>query len=293
MALWVLSSSEMPPERCGSCDEIVKRTESSLVCSACKKKTHQSCTDLSEAEAKILQSRTKLKWYCHMCDPDITEILANFHKFKKVSNEIAKMKTENEKRLKEFESRISACEASKVPRNVEQVVQNEVNRKSQLDREEEKLIEMKKTNIVYFNVPESNDESLSDRVKFDYEKLKEIHEEDMIKHTDIQNIFRVGKKQENLDRPLIVRFKSVEIKNEVLKQTADLKLRWNNEMRRIYASIDRTEKQRKEHSKLVKELKDRKEAGEVNLGIRDEKIVQIFRNGNAAPKVTFADLFRR
>ena len=79
----------------------------------------------------------------------------------------------------------------------------------------------------------------------------------------------------------------------MLKQTGDLKLRWNNEIRRIYASIDRTEKQRKEHSRLVKELKDRKEAGEVNIGIRDEKIVQIFRNGNAAPRVTFADLFKQ
>ena len=104
-------------------------------------------------------------------------------------------------------------------------------------------------------------------------------------------MFRVGKKQDNIDRPLVVRFKSVDNKLKVLKQTADLKIKWNNEIRPIFASIDRTEKQRKEHNELVKSLKDRKEAGEKNLGIRDNKIVTIFRKENVVQKATFADLF--
>ena len=277
--------------RCGLCEETFKKNEFSFECCACKKKFHGKCTDLSDDEAKLLHSKTILKWYCRLCDPDIADILANFQKFKKVSNEIAKMNADNEKRLKEIEKRIDACEATKNTSNVEKIVQEEVCRKNQEDKEEEKLIESKKANIVYFNVPESNDEDISERMKFDFGTLNKVHDNDVIKHSQISNIYRVGKKQDNIDRPLIVRFKSVVNKENVLKKTGDLKLRWNNEVRRVYASIDNTDKQIKEHSKLVKELKERKEAGELNLGIRNDKIVTTFRRENAAQRVIFSDLF--
>ena len=84
--------------RCGSCEESFKKNEINFECCACKKKFHQECTELNQDEAIFLRSKTILKWYCCICDPEVGDLLANFQKLKKVSNEIDKMQAEDEKR---------------------------------------------------------------------------------------------------------------------------------------------------------------------------------------------------
>ena len=55
------------------------------------------------------------------------------------------------------------------------------------------------------------------------------------------------------------------------KASGQLKIRYRNEIRPIYMSIDRTPSQREQHKKLVEELKSRKSNGESNIVIRNEK----------------------
>ena len=81
------------------------------------------------------------------------------------------------------------------------------------------------------------------------------------------------------------------MRNAVLKNSSDLKIKVRNEIKPIYASIDRTNKQREIHKKLVEELKMRKSEGEQNIVIRNNKIVKIFQKENAAQRTTWANLF--
>ena len=276
---------------CGSCDENFKRNEASIGCNSCKKRFHYECSKLPEDEADALaKNKSKLKWFCIFCEQEVTEILTNLQKFRKVSVEISKMKEEMEEKLKNMDRRITVCESREPVGLGASEIREEITKQTEQEKKEEKLIELKKNNIVYFGVPESNNDSVEVRMKHDYDLVSEAHDENIINHDQIETMFRVGKKG-TATRPLVVKFKSNEQKQRALKNSGDLKINYQNEIKTIYASIDRTEKQRNEHRKLVEMLKQRKQNGETNIGIRDGSIVQIFRREAAARTVTWASLF--
>ena len=107
-------------------------------------------------------------------------------------------------------------------------------------------------------------------------------------------MFRVGKKVEGNNRPLVIKYTSSQLKNKFLKSSGNLKIKTNNEIKPIYIyiSIDRTQNQRAKHRQLVNEMKKRREDGEENLVIRGEKIVQNFQKEEGAKKITWASLFQ-
>ena len=281
----------MVAARCGSCDDGFKRAEKTVACDACRQKFHFTCSKLSETEFELVAAaKCKLKWYCLLCENDVRDILTNLEKFKKMNKELASIKEDVYSKLKEVEKRILQCETKKPAEDVNQLVQERVNKDIQVSREEEKLIESKKCNIIYFKVPESTSDDPGTRMKHDFDLLNKAHKNDFAKHDEIETCFRVGKKSDKA-RPLIIRFKTCDIKNKFLSKSSDLSLRENNEDIQIFASIDRTPKQRKDHSKLVEELNLRKENGEENLIIRNGKIIENFRKLDPPNRVKWSNLF--
>ena len=276
--------------QCGSCDEVCGKNDEGVECDACKKKFHKSCTNLKDEEYKILTSRTRLKWFCQMCESDVEDILNNFEKFKKVSNEISKIKNEMDTKILEIEKRVASCEETGSKKSVEQAVQ-EVNRSMEQNSEEKELIESKKRNLVYFNVPESTEDSPADRMKYDFGKLEEAYKNEALAHNDIETLYRVGKRGET-NRPLIVKFKNDQTRSRILGSSSKLNIKHDNEVRPIYVSIDRTPKQREEHKKLVEELKGRKRNGETDLVIRNNKIVKNFQANPEVQRITWSSLFK-
>ena len=283
----------MTKRRCASCDETFKKNDQITECDSCKKRFHQACTNLDSNEAQVLsRNKTKFKWFCIFCEPDVMEMLSNFQKFKKVSVEISKMKADMEEKLNSIERRINICETRENTGVDQSEIREQISRQTEEDKKEEKLIDAKKNNMVYFSVPESGSDSVEERIKHDYQQIREAHDEDIIHHNQIETMFRVGKKGTTA-RPLVVKFKTFENKQRALKNSGDLKIKCGNEIKPIYASTDKTEKQRAEHRKLVEKLKERKENGETNIGIRDGNIVQIFRKDTAARQTSWASLFTR
>ena len=287
----------MPPHKksqCGSCDEDIKRNENSVLCHACKNKYHWSCSNLNENECKIMSTKSNLKWFCQMCENDVSDILNNFEKFRKVSNEIKNMKSDMEVKLKQFEERLVRCEvSSENMRTVSSaVVESEVERNGDSTKLEYELIESKKCNIVYYNVPESSKNESADRMKDDFDLITKSYSETAIAHTDVTSIFRVGKKDDNKARPIVVKYINLETKKRILNGSENLKLLYNNESINIYVSVDRTPKQREEHKKLVTELKQRRDGGETDIVIRNDKIVRNFRKINGTTKIRWTDLFK-
>ena len=149
----------------------------------------------------------------------------------------------------------------------------------------------KKKNVIYFGIPETSNDSAAERMKHDYKRLEEAYGQ-TIEHTEILTMFRVGKKEPNKTRPLVIKFSDIELKKNYLKKSGDLKIKHGNEIIPVYASINRTEKQHEKHKKLVTELKARKEAGEQNLVIRGEKIIENFQKYTSAQKATWTSLFQ-
>ena len=114
-----------------------------------------------------------------------------------------------------------------------------------------------------------------------------------IDNKTIDSIFRVGKKESNKIRPLVVKYATLDIKSTMLKKSGSLKVKHGNEIQAVYASIDRTKEQREKHKKLVEELKrKRRETGDSTLVIWGEKIVKSFQKETASQRITWTSLFK-
>ena len=98
---------------------------------------------------------------------------------------------------KDVEKRLMNLESNKPAEGFHEVVQKEICRKSQEDKEEEALIESKKNNIIYFQLPENDSESTVERMKSDFDLLMEAHDPNVIKSEQIKTIFRVGNKNQD------------------------------------------------------------------------------------------------
>ena len=281
----------MAPRKCGSCDRTFGRSEEIISCSACKRKYHANCSQLSQEEQAAFAASSRLKWFCILCEQDVDHILNNYEKFQKVSDAIRVMKEENETRFVQIEKRLLLLEADKKDNNVHKVVEDQVKKSAALDMEEIALRKSKESNMIYFGLPESDDDSIAVRMRQDFKFLSEAYGKD-IDNEEINNIFRVGKKENGKIRPLVVKYASSTVKDKFLKSSGDLKIKFNNQMKPIYASVDRTEKQRESHKKLVEEFKRRKQSGEENIVIRGERIIENFQRDSGVQRISWASLFR-
>ena len=275
---------------CGSCEETFNKNDKNVDCSACKKKFHPRCTKISESEIAVLLGKCSLKWYCVFCEPDVEDILNNFEKFKKVSSEISSIKNEIESRFNEIEKKFDQFSTAAPTSSQNQII-TQIQQITTADKNEAELREAKKCNLVYFNVPESDSDDAAERMRHDYKLVSEAYDNQVLRHEEINALYRIGKKN-SASRPLVVRFQTINNKEKVQKASGQLKIRYRNEIRPIYMSIDRTPSQREQHKKLVEELKSRKSNGESNIVIRIEKIVPNFPRQNEGQRTTWASLFR-
>lgn len=117
--------------------------------------------------------------------------------------------------------------------------------------------ESRRQNIILHNIPESNADDGSERVKHDKEQARELAKicKESWKKDDILSAIRLGKKQnDNKPRPLLIKMinedkKKALFKNLKLLQTAPEKYR------NVSVQNDLTTKQREEDKKLRDEAK--------------------------------------
>ena len=156
---------------------------------------------------------------------------------------------------------------------------------------EREAIEKKKNNLIYFKIPESSSDNVENRLKHDFECLQKVYDTDFVMHNDISNLFRVGKKNENNARPLVVKFRDTETKEKFIARTfgKELSLTIGNEIIKIAASRDKTIKQREEYKKCLDELNERSK-NEENLIIRGNKVIKNFRASTGGTKTLWASI---
>ena len=281
--------TEMPRPKypCGVCDKAV---QSGIQCNGCKRWHHNDCpgVGINDSEIQLFSKCKKFKWFCRICDKDVTEILTHFEKFKKFSslienqkNEIKATKEALDTKINQVLTRLNNLEKDgpKLNKKIEEkITEITASNPSKIDIEEQKQIEMRKKNIIFFGLPEPQNENLEGKLEEEYAYLSEALQtgEYDLERDEITDMFRLGKISEEGDakpRPLLVKFRDEVTKQDVLTSTGKCSIRNNNEVIRIFASTDMTKKQREEHKKLRSTLKARKDAGEDNLIIRNGKIV--------------------
>ena len=121
--------------------------------------------------------------------------------------------------------------------------------------------ERRKNNLIIYNLPEKSDHELDK--KLFAELCKTIFSDEFA----VSKIFRLGKRNENKIRPLLVVLKNEMDKSFLLANSA--KLRQHDSCKTVYFSPDRTKFERLKYKKLVEELKQRK----ANLIICNNAIV--------------------
>ena len=263
--------------KCGFCDAgFKKQNDPGVKCDACKRWYHFRCTNATETTLAALKEvdtnkLTGFRWFCQLCDGTVSEILSNLQKYKKVDLEIKKIR-----------ARMSKCEtegknSDKLIKRVEKA--ELINHTVVVDLEEQKNIEWRKKNIIFFGVPEVDSEDIEEELNLEFKMVQHaLTGKETIAHEEVVDILRLGKKLESnatKPRPLLFKMDTEENKQRILKATGDLSIKANNEKIPIYASNDPTKKQRDELNELKAQLKKIKEKGEENIGIRGNKIVKL------------------
>ena len=288
-----------PYGECNKCDVPFTKTDAWTQCMSCLKWLHRDCTNLSKLQFDAIveaaqEGKKSIQYYCELCETPVSDVLSNIQKFKKMQIELENIKTEISGRFDKLESRMTKMEEKvskgitadiKSPsfrdilkKDIQTTVSQNLNEKlSRFKQQEEKdIIEEKKNNIVLFNVPESTSDDIKTRMKHDRRMFLltyEIEEENFNDKT-VKQMHRVGKKQSEKARPMVIKFTENETKMEYLKKSGDLAIAVNGEDQRIYASHDMTKDQRAKIKKLAAEVKTRKDNGEKDVVIRNYQIVK-------------------
>lgn len=127
----------------------------------------------------------------------------------------------------------------------------------------------RKQNIIIFNLPEPQVETLADKRLEDCCQVRQILQitSPTVDLTDIVPI-RLGKRDpaKSTPRPIKIRLSSHDIATDILKNSKKLKAKDN--FSRIVMTSDKTPRQIKYYQTIKKELDERKSKGEVNLQIK-------------------------
>ena len=146
---------------------------------------------------------------------------------------------------------------------------------------EMKLKQQKSRNVIIFQVPESSEQLPRDAYQEDFDTiLKIIDPNKSLVDDDIIELYRRGDvcPDNPNPRPVIIKFSSVELRNNILK-IRDPSYVHGSFSQRVYIHPDRTRLEQKNHKLLVEQLRKRRLDGETNILIRGGKIVtnQSFR----------------
>ena len=169
--------------------------------------------------------------------------------------------------------RVQAIESGMTKKVVEKV-------RTQLDERED--IERRKLNVIVHNIPEPK-KGVKNTPWYDKEKKEEdlqyfskmvTEAMDMNENIreSVSDIIRLGQiKGPNARRPVKVRFKTINVKREILGKAKLLNR--SNVYNHIFINPDLTPDQRKQDAELRRELKSRRDNGESNLVIKRGRIV--------------------
>ncbi len=238
-------SDEEEPSPCGRCRKMVVRGDEALMCEICSRWFHIKCEKISKTQYKNQASKSKnFHWYCDGCDivhsgiiREVTLLKVDQNKFKKRLEELEETKVSKDDLQREMEKKADKEEVEKLEQRIttmegkqgtsgESSAVNEGASCSKTPEEqaEEVIKEIKDQeermlNALLFNVPEDKASNEADRIKHDKEEVKHLakHCKVNISKDEITKVVRLGKKQDNKPRPLLIQISTPEKKRMLFK----------------------------------------------------------------------------
>ena len=132
--------------------------------------------------------------------------------------------------------------------------------------------ERRKSNLIIYGLPEPTGSTPTERRSYDDANFSSIvNTEFQIDTIEISKSFRLGKRVEGKNRPLLITLMDNNIRNRILRNAKNLQK--SSTYSKVFISPDLSPKERASNKILRQELRRRKEAGEANLIIRRGKIV--------------------
>ena len=286
---------EPKPCPCGT-----KNQELTISCQECEAEWHLKCCGLEGLTKRPITTLENKGWKCPSCfepaihvqktkptPPTLTKEI--------VDNIVTIVNSTVETNLKQLLSAENLTEdATSIAEGFTTVQSRRRERSFQRvledQKEEETLIEKKKANLIIYGMPESSLEDQKEATLADFRKLQKVYADRVeLKKEDLTHMARIGIKNNDKIRPIQITLSSQDTRKTLLTKNMNLKLLENNISTNIYVSTDRTKKQREADKELRAELKRRKDQGETNLVIRNNRIVP-FRE-RAQGYSTWASIF--
>ena len=159
-------------------------------------------------------------------------------------------------------------------RNMEEMIGQKV--EQYLHEQKEK--EDRRCNLIFHNLPESEEEEIECRKSHDIQQVNSILSELEVEFTEIKQPTRLGKRattQEGRAKPRLLRVTlgSTSTRKQALQKAKSLKTSQSEGWNKVYITPDLTYSERQENRKLRAELAARREK-DSNLVIRNGRIVK-------------------
>ena len=274
---------------CGSCKKELTEGDIIIPCEICKKNFHIQCENVNKTihkyimDSKKPKSKTKIHWYCSSCNVITVDMMQHVSVLednqKKLQKRVSDLEIEVKKKLskediKGLEDRVEQLEKGGNTKNEAKDTEG-TSRKEPTTSEVVKEIkdqESRKCNIILHNVQEKQSDNEDERNKHDREQLKELGKvcKQTIKKEDVVMMRRLGKRNPNKPRPILVEFRDEEKKSGLMSNLVNLS-KAPDALRKISVQHDLTKKQRDEEKLLREEAKKMEaedDSGEFDYRIR-------------------------
>jgi len=232
----------------------------SVECQVCEQWVHTTCENLNEEIYKLLLAQRKskgggIRWMCTSCSCANERLNNKILALEDKMNEMSNQMNENTAKVSKASSDIRDIQEDlKITKDAQLSMPEQA---QEMVLEELANRERKKSNLVIYNVAESESEDPQERMRTDMRAIQDIMntiraEVNVSKehNTDTKFCVRIGERSSN-PRPLLVGFVSEEIKIKVLNNAKFLK---NSKYDDISLAPDLTSKQRQEDTRMRGEV---------------------------------------
>lgn len=268
--------------KCEGCNSKLTSTSQALECDGCNDTwSCISCLNMNPDLYELLESDEHMKWNCSKClklrkkseekgNDELKDIL------KAMSQQLNRMEIALQAKVdraehEELEARVSMLEEQDPvdARKIDKMIEEKV--AQQIDAYRER--EARKLNLIIHNMKEPEAETPHERKDLDLKEMENLLESLECDDTEVVDVQRLGQKQENKPRLILLKTKKVAQKRKILMSAKKLRESEEEDKKKIFITPDMSKEMREQNRKLRQELRERREAGEGDLVIRQGKIV--------------------
>ena len=299
---------------CKDCNILIGKDTKALSCNFCHKWLCTSCLEVNDDLYDMLVCNPKsiLLVPCKDCSSQ----LASMQEMRVTLNEVKANQEDTKKQLVNLDAKMSAI-SKDIKKTVKEVVKAEVDSqlkgkvkevekrlgdkiqdlkqelqplaaplcKAEIEQivvetySEEKQKDIRKSNLMMFNIPELYSKELQDRKKHDLDMvlkvLRALQVVDNIQDK-IVSVLRMGRWQnDQTRRPLRIVFSDPNLKYMFIQKAYKIKQSEDELVKNVRLSSDRTPREIEQYKELRAELERRKALGESDLRIRKGKIISL------------------